>query len=158
MIFNVETFWKNVRKTDYCWEYIKRIDTKGYGRIQIYGKKQDLRAHRASWMLHNGKIPPNTFVCHKCDNPCCIRPDHLFLGSPKDNIRDMMLKGRQAPSHKTAHFGEDNAASKITSMIAQIIRAKYKTDLYSQQQLADQYGINQRSVSNIILHKTWKET
>lgn len=79
-----------------CWEWLAYKDKWGYGRI---GKSSFLRnylAHRLSWELHNGTIPSDLLVLHCCDNPSCVNPDHLFLGTVQDNISDMVAKGRNA--------------------------------------------------------------
>lgn len=86
-------FWTSVKSSAGCWEWMKgRSDERGYGVTADVGRK--LQAHRASWELHYGPIPEGLFVCHKCDNPPCVRPDHLFLGTHLDNMRDMIAKGR----------------------------------------------------------------
>lgn len=97
-----QRFWRNVLKTDSCWEWqgqcdsVRPASTKGmrlrYGRFQIKGKR--FKAHRISWQMHFGPVPSGLNVLHKCDNPPCINPDHLFLGTTRDNSRDMSAKGR----------------------------------------------------------------
>lgn len=77
-----------------CWLWENKLDHKGYGRFKINGKGD--RAHRVSWILHRGDIPLGMFVLHKCDVPCCVNPDHLFLGNHIVNMADMVQKGRQA--------------------------------------------------------------
>jgi hypothetical protein len=69
-----------------------QIDTKGYGELMMRGK--EVRAHRAAWSFENGPIPPGMHVLHRCDNPKCVRPDHLFLGTNADNMADKTRKGR----------------------------------------------------------------
>lgn len=81
-------FWSRVDKSGDCWLWTGARDGKGYGRL---GNKV---ASRLSWELSHGPIPRGKLVCHKCDNPPCVRPDHLFLGSPADNFYDMVAKGR----------------------------------------------------------------
>ena len=92
-----ERLYKRTRRTDGCWVWIG-AKTNGYGVICIGGTKTR-QAHRVSWELENGPIPDGMCVCHHCDNPSCVRPDHLFLGTRADNNRDRDAKGRQvAPS------------------------------------------------------------
>ena len=88
-----ERFWKNVRKGPGCWEWSANKNDAGYGRFWICRK--GVRAHRFSLELHKGKIPEGMFVCHHCDNPGCVKPDHLFVGTQSDNMHDMQSKGRK---------------------------------------------------------------
>jgi hypothetical protein len=85
-------FWKYVNKTESCWEWVGARQKFGYGWFLFY--KRYMSSHRASWILHYGLIPKGMFVLHHCDNPSCVNPSHLFLGTQKDNIRDGMQKGR----------------------------------------------------------------
>jgi len=91
-------FWEKIEKTTACWRWLATKNNKGYG--MLYAGKtngsKDL-AHRVSWVLHNGPIPEGTNVLHRCDNPECTNPEHLFIGTHGDNMRDKCAKGRAYP-------------------------------------------------------------
>lgn len=95
-----------------CWLWFtrnKKPGGEGYGVLQSCGKSY--AAHRASWIVYKGPIPEGMHVCHRCDNPCCVNPDHLFLGTPTDNMRDKVKKGR---AKTTPRLGSKNSAAKLT--------------------------------------------
>lgn len=94
----VDRFFKHVDKTDACWLWIG-AKSRGYGYFRVFGKS--VRAHHFSWETRYGKIPEKLCVLHKCDVPACVNPDHLFLGTQIDNIRDRDQKGRSGHSSKT---------------------------------------------------------
>jgi len=91
-----EKYWRCVTRASDCWLWTGDTDRKGYGQIreQVAGKRKWIKAHRVSWELHCGPIPHGMKVLHKCDNPPCTRPDHLFLGTVKLNADDAVQKGR----------------------------------------------------------------
>lgn len=132
-------FWGRVEKTDGCWLW-RAGTNRGYGIAWVGGRIK--KAHRVSWEEVNGPIPPGMFVCHRCDNPPCVRPSHLFLGTNADNMRDMSEKGRgYLRSPITAHDAID-----IVSLYA--FGA-------TQLELARSYGITQSAVSLIVHGKNW---
>jgi hypothetical protein len=149
------SFWSKVVSTDdpnACWIWRGFKDKDGYGkhRIREHGSTPE-PAHRISWFLTNGNIPNNLLVCHTCDNPACVNPSHLFLGTQLDNRRDCANKGRAAS-------GENNAASKLT--IAQVydIRERYAQGGVSHRQLAQEYNVRHSTIGAIIRRKLWKDT
>lgn len=93
-----ERFWAKVNKATglgpdgECWEWTGHLMKFGYGVVRADGKVR--KAHRVSYALNNGPVPDDMMVCHRCDNPSCVRPDHLFLGTQQDNMDDRMAKGR----------------------------------------------------------------
>ena len=117
----------------------------GYGRFRRTGKPE--LAHRVAYELYTGKIPNGMCVLHRCDVTFCCNPDHLFLGTLRDNMYDMATKCRKA-----ILVGEDNARAKITEAAVRDIRKR----LLKQSNYADRYGIDQTTISKIQLRKTWK--
>jgi hypothetical protein len=119
-----ERFWHHVRKCalDGCWEWHGAI-ARGYGHISEGGRRGRARsAHRVSWELHHGPIPSSLYICHRWDNRRCVRPDHLFLGTHADNMRDMLAKGRHIP-----HLGEVNGRAKLTRADVVAIRSRWRS-------------------------------
>jgi hypothetical protein len=137
-----------------CWEWKSSLDSRGYGRVWFDGKVQ--KAHRVVYELVNGPIPEGegyhgTCVCHKCDNRKCVNPDHLFLGSNADNVRDMKSKGRGVtPKLK----GEAHGCAKLTADQVREIR-RLRAEGLTQQAIADRFGIGQPLVSRIVNGKCW---
>jgi hypothetical protein len=128
-----------------CWEWTGRLNGKGYGVIGWRGKP-NRRAHRIAWELTHGPIPDGMVVCHRCDNPSCVNPVHLFLGTQADNIADRHAKGRDnAAKPGQRHFG-----AKLTDIQAAAMRARYSHGGVTQQQIADEYGISRGNVSRIV--------
>lgn len=133
--------WIRVDATG-CHEWQACLMPRGYGAIQFGGKK--LGAHRASWLIHFGEIPNGVYVCHKCDNRKCVNPDHLFLGSPKDNACDMQRKGR-----KFIPAGEANAMYKITPDVRDAVAKEYIESNLTTREIADMHSISTTSALSI---------
>jgi len=146
---NEERFWSFINRDDGCWRWQGKKADNGYGRFWVDGGM--VAAHRFSYELHHGKIPDGLFVLHRCDNPECTNPDHLFVGTLKDNMQDMVRKGRQRVQH-----GEKNTMSKLTESDVRSIRAKYKTGNYFQRELASEYGIALSTANQIINRNGWR--
>ena len=136
-----------VDKVHGCWLWTGAIDKKGYGVTADGGRgfHRNILAHRASWMIHCGEIPNGLCVCHSCDNPPCINPDHLFLGTYKDNHADMDRKGRRV-------LGQ----AKLTPIEVLTIRMLLSQGL-KQQLLADTFGVTNAQVSQINRRHSWKK-
>ena len=140
-----------------CWLWLGSVWGNGYGRIKINGECK--KASRASWEIHNGAIPTGMYVCHRCDNPACVNPDHLFLGTPKDNIADCIKKGRLPNNSGNKVFrenmgrpGEKNRFAKLTE--SQVISIRKDGRRYVE--ISKDYGITPECVSQIVNRKTWK--
>lgn len=139
-----ERFFEKVKKGNECWTWMASKNNKGYGKLdQRY-------AHRISWEIHNGKIGEGLEVCHSCDNPICVNPRHLWLGTHKENMRDSVKKGRMfIPGLK----GEDHGRAKISENDVLNIRKLWPSK--TQVQIGAIYGISHGAVSNIVKRKTW---
>lgn len=124
-------------------------DKNGYGLFKL--KRKMLKAHRVSWEMHRGSIPKGLLVCHRCDCPPCVKPEHLFIGSAKDNTQDMIRKGRKAPSK-----GELHSQSKITEYDVRLIRALWDQRVLSQSKIAKKFNITRSNVSAIVRNISWK--
>jgi len=115
-------FWAKVKRPESgCWEWTASTDERGYGRFGI--RVPVYKAHRVSWTIHHGQIPDGLEACHTCDNPSCVRPDHLFLGTQADNLEDCARKGRNgAHSHPEKRpRGESHGCSKLNASIVAMI-------------------------------------
>jgi hypothetical protein len=151
-----EHFWRKVEKTPTCWLWrgVRREGTWSYGILKSRGKNH--RAHRLAWELTYGAIPEGCLVLHRCDNPPCVNPAHLFLGTQRENIHDAMTKQRFIPSAHTR--GPGNARTHLTWEDIREIRRLYSTGEWSQNALARRFSIRQNGIWSIVHHKTWKET
>ena len=134
---------------DACWPWTATRIDKGYGRIKVAGWY--VLAHRVVWELTHGLIPPGLQVLHKCDNPPCCNPAHLFLGTNADNNADMVAKGR---ARYVSRRGERNGRAKLTAdQVLEIRRRSAAGDPAGA--LARLFGIAPSTVSNILARRIW---
>lgn len=142
-------FWSRVNKDGPtmrpelgpCWEWIAGKGRDGYGSIRSKGKS--VGAHRVSWEIHNGPILGGLLVCHKCDNPPCVNPDHLFLGTQRDNAKDSVAKGRWSGNII------------LNEQQVREIRRRYNPKTTSYAKLGAEYGVGYGAVNHIIHRRTW---
>lgn len=161
-----QRFWDKVDKSGACWTWTAARSYQGYGLIGVRraGVKMMDRAHRVSWEMHFGPIPDGLFVCHHCDNPPCVRPDHLFLGTAVSNGRDMQRKGRGRGgvsgenncSVKYPKVGERNGRAKLTAADVAAIRARYATGTETLRSLAAEFGIHNGTIGRIVKGERWR--
>lgn len=148
-------FWAKVNPDGDCWEWTGARNEKrgGYGAfaVKVGRRKLAIPAHRIAYLLEVGDVPDGWMVLHCCDNPPCVRPDHLFLGLALHNTADMIAKGRMQPGD---HAGVRNGRARLTPSDVLAIRELLTKGVY-QQEIAYRFGITQSTVSNISVRKTW---
>jgi hypothetical protein len=144
-------FWSNVdiRTPEECWNWTASVNSTGRGAFSIDGK--NIKAHRMAWILTYGEIPEGMIICHKCDNGKCCNPNHLFLGTHRDNTQDMISKGRRVILN-----GEDDPKHKLTEHQVLEIRRLYKPWRYSQFRLAYEFGVSRSTIEEILHRRIWK--
>jgi hypothetical protein len=153
-----EIFYRHVQMSDddSCWEWTAYKKPSGYGQTRIGGRGgKHYLAHRLSWIVHFGDIPDGMHVCHKCDNPPCVNPKHLFLGTNSDNIKDRVSKGRSRPAwkgvdrekHPSCKFTHDDVLKMVS----------LRKSGHSIPKIAPLFNISTRHVS-ILTSKYMKET
>lgn len=142
-----ERFWEKVTKTDTCWVWNAATNRGGYGQFRS-GSEIGILAHRFSWSIHFGGIPNGLFVCHKCDNPPCVNPDHLFLGTHDDNIADAASKKRMA-------HGENSGPAKLRDYDVMKMR-EIRESGATYAEIATRFGVSPNTAKSAILGLTWK--
>jgi hypothetical protein len=151
-----DRFWMSVKKGSGCWEWIGTKQDAGYGRIIISGKA--VLAHRMSFEMHKGIIPPGMQVCHKCDNPPCVNPDHLFLGTAKDNAQDCISKGRKnavGPKGRRVIDGVAGNNRKLTPSDVLKIREDAVNGMPNSD-IAKKFNVSDSTISRIVNRNNWR--
>lgn len=173
-------FWKRVSKLQSgCWEWVGGKNQDGYGKFWVVSRSHG--AHRVSWVIHNGQIPKGIQVLHKCDNPPCVNPSHLFSGSNLDNVSDRVAKGRSnATRGENHHFrlhpekiirGDEHFSRRHPELIPHgiehhkatlnpekilKIRKIYSEGSHSYKSIGAMFGVHKETVGDIIRRRYWK--
>jgi len=136
-----------------CWFWVGCRDQTSYGRMRTKNNNCQF-SHRISWQMFKGIIPKGMKVLHKCDNPSCVNPEHLFLGTQNDNVQDMIIKGRM--SSKKSFPGELNGYSKLKNFQVLEIREIYSKKTLNQYELARKYNVSSMTINRIVNNKLWR--
>lgn len=139
-------FWKKVSIGPECWEWRAGKDADGYGGICIFGKAY--KAHRFSWALHNQKDPGNMLVLHSCDNPGCVNPEHLFLGSNHDNSNDKVSKKRH-------RFHENHPCVRINPLIVRICKRLRINFNWTYASIGSVFDVTPGAIWNAVNGRSW---
>lgn len=181
----VARFWSKVQKSDGCWLWTGPVKSRAhpYGRFWVSPERKHVKAHRIAWELEHGTIPEKLHVLHRCDNPRCVRPDHLWLGTHRQNMQDMAAKGRAAivrsgeawwrvhAAHveaktgrrqtKTENYrrGEDTHQAKLTEKEVLQLRQQWALRAGEKglsEALARERGLVRQTVWQIVTRRTWR--
>lgn len=143
-----ERFWAKIRKSEGCWEWTAGVDRDGYGVFRGAGDRR-YRAHRYAWEEVHGPLASSTFLMHSCDNPRCVRVDHLSIGTAADNMRDCITKGRSRKAH-----GKALPQTRLTEDEVRAVRlAKAEGAAYAE--IAWWFGMSEGHVWNIVTRSTF---
>ncbi len=159
---DLRRFWSYVQKGEGCWWWKNKPATSGYGDFG-FGKKSHCGAHRISYFLAKGPFPKHLNICHTCDHPMCVRPDHLWVGTNQQNIADRDQKGRTAKgdihhwhTNVEQFFGERNPAAKLTPEQMFNLRKDRELLGLSYPKLGAKYGISFAQAYRIVQRTSWK--
>lgn len=140
----IEEFARRFEKSDGCWEWTRGKDGSGYGKMPYQGKS--LKAHRVAYELHNGRIPEGKHILHACDNPACVRPEHLSAGTHQDNMADKTAKRRAVGAAPGARHGAKLASNEVLDIF---------TDPRPHRDLARRYEVSTTAIGDIKSGRTW---
>lgn len=132
-----------------CWLWLGALNRQGYGKLALHGRRGTFElAHRTAWRLYHGPLPADVLVCHACDMPTCVNPDHLWLGTHQDNVRDCMQKGRLASCQ-----GSDNARAILNErQVREILNSGS-----SIKALAATYGVSRSTIYAVLSGQNWSD-
>lgn len=156
-------FGSHIRKSNNdCQEWIGHRDKQGYGVLSVYlknGKRTTMLAHRVAYLLEHKEIPDELCVLHLCDNPPCVNPDHLYIGTRSDNLKDAYERSPYRVSFftRTGQQGEQNFHAKLTQKQVNEIRERYTCGNVNQSLLAKEYDVSKNHISCITRHIYWRE-
>lgn len=162
---DIERFWRKVDKSGDCWIWLAGKDRKGYGKFSVGNSRNPdgtrrnsmVSAHRLSYEMANGPIPEHhsfhgMCVLHRCDNPGCVNPVHLFLGTNEDNVHDMHSKGRNVERPK---FGSDHSRAILNESQVMELHLRYQAGGITQAALAAEYGVSLSTINHIMTGRLW---
>jgi len=144
----INTYLEKVIVDDGCWGWEGADDGRGYGHLRFHG--EDYKTNRISYEYHYGVGPGKGWVLHTCDNPPCTKPEHLFLGTPKDNAEDRKNKGRNGDLS-----GQNNGRAKLTAQQVEEIRLRYVPRVITYDALSKEYGVSPGMISHIVNKRNW---
>lgn len=153
LIIDYKSYLKNninINNITGCWDWVKYVDNKGYGKMRHLGKVA--RCHRISYMVFNGDIDPGMHILHSCNNRRCVNPDHLRQGTNMDNVLDRVKSG----NHLNVPRGESNHQAKLTEKDVLEIRRLHDKEGYSQVSLGKMFNLHQTTISLIVRRMKWR--
>jgi hypothetical protein len=158
-VSDLKRFWNKVDKTSGrgpkgdCWIWTAAtMKINGYGVFGMHPKFSAFLAHRMSWFITHNSLPNDRMILHTCDNPPCVRPDHLFIGDQYDNMRDCANKNRTGTN---GLYGEKQGAHKLTESKVLEIRELHKDKTRTYADTAREYGVNEGTISQVVRRKRW---
>lgn len=143
----IDRFWQKVDKSSACWVWMGARNARGYGHFKL--RKRVQVAHRVAWVISHGSISDGLVVCHKCDTPSCVNPDHLFIGTQADNVRDMVSKKRGVNLSGERHWN-----AKLSDLQVVEIRERYAQGDTTYQELAHEYQVTSEEIGKVIRLKS----
>ena len=163
---DIVRFWFKVRirKPGQCWPWRAGRLQKGYGTFSIGGRGPNFLAHRVAWEIVHGRVPAGLCVLHHCDNPCCVNPGHLWVGTHADNTQDALRKKRLRPAtgkrhgthtHPECFRGERRRTAKLTEGLVRDLRKAYAKGDTTFTALGQEYGVSYVTVRNAVRGETW---